>query len=347
MFSIRNNIMFKSPTIEDVAIKACVSKSTVSRVLNNSAKISEQTVRRVLDAVQQLNYEPNNIARSLSKKKTHTIGVVLEDLLNTFFTEVVGGIETTLKKAGYSMFLTNTAYDYENEVKLTRMLMRNKVDGILITPVRQDSEAIALLKERKVPFFVINCKCDHQDIDWIVSDNIQGGYIATKYLIDLGHRKLMHLRGVNIQSTNDRFEGFRKAVLENGLKLSDMRVIGNAKFIQDGYDVMKKFIRKQNTGSFPTAVFAVNDVVAIGAIEALNEYGIRVPEDVSVIGYDDISIASLVRVPLTTVLQTKFKMGEIAAAQLIDKIERKEKRITRQFLVRPELVIRKSCQRLS
>ncbi|MBN2323967.1 MAG: LacI family DNA-binding transcriptional regulator [Spirochaetes bacterium] len=339
--------MFKPPTIEDVAKSAGVSKSTVSRVLNSSAKISEQTIKRVLEAVQELNYEPNNIARSLSKKKTHTIGVVVEDILNTFFTEVVGGIETTLKKAGYSMFLTNTAYDYEDEIKLTRMLMRNKVDGVLITPVKSDSEALSLLKERKVPFFVINCRCDHQDIDWIVSDNIQGGYIATKYLIELGHRKLMHLRGVNIQSTNDRLEGFRKAVLESGLKLSDMQVIGNAKFIQDGYDVMKKYIKKQSAGSFPTAIFAVNDVVAIGAIAALNEHGIGVPEDVSIIGYDDISIASLVRVPLTTVLQTKFKMGEIAAAQLIDKIERKEKRITRQFLIRPELVIRKSCKRLS
>jgi DNA-binding LacI/PurR family transcriptional regulator len=129
--------------------------------------------------------------------------------------------------------------------------------------------------------------------------------------------------------------------------LSDIQVIGKAKFIEDGYEVMKKFIRKQNAESFPTAVFAVNDVVAIGSVETLNEHGIRVPEDVSVIGYDDISIASLVMVSLTTILQTKFKMGEIAAARLIENIERRGKRITRQFLVRPELIIRKSCTMLS
>jgi len=336
--------MNKTPTIDDVAVKAGVSKSTVSRVLNNSPRISKKTKKRVLEAICELQYEPNNIARSLIKKKSYTIGVILEDILNPFFTEVAKGIETTLKKAGYTMLLTSSDYIYEDEIKLTQMLLRNKVDGILITPLKPDSKAIKILKERKIPLFIINCKSEDRDISWIDSDNYDGGYIATKYLINLGHRRFMCIRSIDVLGSKDRFEGFKKALKESNLKLTDQVILGNARSRIDGYKLLSNFIKEKGKKCIPSAIISVNDAVAIGAMEVMFENNVNIPDEVSIIGYDDIYFAGLMRVPLTTIYQPKFKMGEMAASQLIDKIDRDEVGVARQILVKPKLIIRKSCR---
>ncbi len=336
--------MQKAPTLEDVARKAGVSKSTVSRVLNETAKISTMTRTKVLTAVRELGYEPNHIARSLTKRRTYTIGVVLEDILNPFFTEVAKGIETTLKKAGYTMILTSSDYEYDDEIRLTRMLIRYKVDGLLITPVKSDSETIELLKLRKIPFFMMNCKSSYRDVNWIDSDNVEGGYIAAKYLLELGHTRLMCIRSRIVEGTRDRFEGFKRALHEHGLNLSEQIIRGDARSRNDGYKIVKNFITDNGKDAIPSAIISVNDAVAIGAMECLLEHGIRIPEDVSIIGYDDINIAGLVRVPLTTVHQAKYKMGEIAAQQLLYKIEQDDEGVARQFLVKPKLIIRNSCK---
>jgi len=335
--------MNRIPTIDDVARVAGVSKSTVSRVLNNTAKISIGTRRRVLEVAKRLQYEPNNIARSLTKKKTFTIGVILEDILNPFFSEVAKGIEIALQKKKYSMLLTSTDFDSENEIKLTKMLVRYKVDGILITPVGTESESIVFLKEMGIPFFMLNCSSPDKDVNWIETDNVEGAKIATEYLLDLGHRHFMCLRQMAIDGSRKRFESFEKAIDEAGIKIKDQVIIGDVRSRIEGYEAVDRFIRTSGKDALPTAVIAVNDAVAIGAMEALFENEVRVPEDVSIIGYDDIYIAGLVRVPLTTIHQSKFRMGEIAASQLIDKIERKEHGIARQFLVKPKLIVRKSC----
>jgi LacI family transcriptional regulator len=336
--------MNRLPTLEDVALRAGVSKSTVSRVLNNSAKISEETRARVLDAARELNYEPNIIARSLSKNKTFTIGVILEDILNPFFSAVAKGIETALRISGYSMILTSSDFDHENELKLVRMLIQYKVDGILLTPVDHDGETVTLLKERGLPFFIMNSRSKDKEVSWIDSDNFQGGLMATRHLIGLGHRGFLCLRHMAIDGSRLRFEGFKAAVLEAGLKMQEQVVLGDAHSRRDGYDLICRFIDENGTGSMPSAVIAVNDTVAIGAIEALLERGLSIPERVSVIGYDDINISALIRVPLTTIHQPKFRMGEIAASQLVDKIERGERGVARQFLIQPRLVERDSCQ---
>ena len=336
--------MEKHPTLEDVARSAGVSKSTVSRVLNDSARISEQTRQRVLDAVRTLRYEPNIIARSLSKNKTNTIGVILEDILNPFYSAVAKGIETALRTSGYSMILTSSDFDYDSEVRLTRMLVRYKVDGILITPMRHDGESIALLKERSLPFFILNGRSEDREVSWIDSDHFEGALLAARYLLDLGHRRFMCLRHMAIDGSRLRYEGFRQAIEEAGLNLSDQIVLGDARSRLDGYELAGRFIDTHGVRGLPSAVIAVNDTVAIGVIEALLEREVRVPEDVSIIGYDDVNIAGLIRVPLTTIHQPNFRMGEIGASQLIDKIERAEMGVSRQFLIQPKLVERDSCR---
>jgi LacI family transcriptional regulator len=335
--------MVKTPTLGDVAEMARVSKSTVSRVLNRSAKISSLTRERVLDAVRELGYEPNIIARSLTKRKTYTIGVLLEDILNPFFAEVAKGIESALKNTSYSMILTSSDYGEENELELARKFLRYRVDGVLITPMEPESGAITLLRERGVPFFIMNASSKEKDVSWIESDNFEGGYLAAKYLIGLGHRRLLCLRSMKLEGTRDRFNGFARAVQEAGLSVDAHLVRGDVNATKDSYALMNTIIDEIGIESLPTGLVAVNDAVAIGAMESLFERDVRIPEDVSIIGYDDINFAGLVRVPLTTIHQPKFKMGELAARQLIDQIERKGEGVARQFLVKPSLVVRKSC----
>jgi LacI family transcriptional regulator len=336
--------MNKLPTLVDVALRAGVSKSTVSRVLNNSAKISDKTRKQVLDAVKELNYEPNIIARSLSKNKTFTIGVILEDILNPFFSAVAKGIETALRASGYSMILTSSDFEHENEMRLVRMLVQYKVDGVLLTPVQHDSDTLRLLKGRGLPFFIMNSRSEDKEVSWIDSDNFEGGLMATRYLLELGHERFLCLRHMAIEGSRLRFEGFKTAIAEAGLKLSDQVVLGDARSRRDGHELIGRFIDEKGTRALPSAVVAVNDTVAIGVIEALLERGLKIPEQVSVIGYDDINIAGLIRVPLTTIHQPTFRMGEIAASQLVDKIERAERGIARQFLIQPKLIERDSCR---
>jgi LacI family transcriptional regulator len=333
--------MLNAPTLGDVAKKAGVSKSTVSRVLNKTAKISETTRNRVLLAANELKYEPNAIAQSLTKRKTYTIGVILEDILNPFFTEVAKGIENTLKRAGYTMILTSSDYERGDEIRLTRMLIRYKVDGILITPLSADSEGIELLRMRRLPFFMMNCKSLDKNVNWIDSDNLEGGYIAARHLIELGHRKMLCIRSRIVEGARERFEGFKKALEDFRIALCDQITRGDARSRSDGYKIVHELLSGEGKEGFPTAIIAVNDAVAIGAMECLLEYGMRIPQDVSIIGYDDINVAALVRVPLTTVHQAKYKMGEIAAQQLLGKIE-SDDGVAQQFLVKPKLIIRES-----
>ncbi|TFG61512.1 MAG: LacI family transcriptional regulator [Spirochaetales bacterium] len=336
----------KATTIDDVAREAGVSKSTVSRALANSPRISEETRRRIVQIKDRLGYEPSNLARGLSLRRTYTVGVLLEDISNSFFTEVAKGIETTLKKAGYTMFLTSTGFSCEEEIRLTRTFLSNGVDGILITPVDENSEALSLLKAQGIPFFVLNNKPEDPAVNWVDTENIKGGYLAAKHLLELGHRKFFILRSVKLKGCRERFSGIEKALGEFGLSVSDQAVAGDANTRSDGYALTRNFFEHSLKGSMPTAVITTNDVVAIGAMEYFFEKGIRIPEDVSIIGYDDISLAGLIRVPLTTIHQPKFTMGEIAAYMLINIIEGQARGLPHQYLLQPHLIVRESTKEL-
>jgi DNA-binding LacI/PurR family transcriptional regulator len=333
--------------MQEVARVAGVSKATVSRVLNNSSRISEKTKSRVQEVIKSLNYEPNYIARSLSKQKTHSIGVILEDIMNPFFMQVAKGVETVLKANGYTMLVTSSGFVYEEELELTRTLLRYKVDGILITPVQADSLAINILKTRKIPFFIMNAKTEDPAINWIDSDNLSGSYMATRYLLKLGHRRFLCLYSNKLQGTRDRLEGFKRGIAEKGLSLSDQILLGDAAFREDGYKLIDRHIHDHGVESLPSAIVAVNDTTAIGAMDCLLEHGLRIPKDVSIIGYDDIYVASLARVPLTTIHQSKFRMGEIAAKGLLEIINHpSDATDAHHFLIHPKLVIRESCKEI-
>ena len=329
-------------TIRDIARESGVSISTVSRVINNKSRVNEKTRKRVLEVVKEFRYEPNNIARSLVKNKTNTIGVILEEILNPFFSEIAKGIAETLKKRNYTMLLTDSNFEEEVELELTRTLLRNKVDGIIIALMNDKSKALDLIKRRNIPFFSINCRAVKEKFDWVATDNFKGGYIATKYLIDLGHTKIMHIKGTNDQPSLDKYRGFRRAILDSNLNLSNQIIVsGKVKTSKDGKELIKKYIDKKGISSLPTAIFAVNDDTALGVLEILSKEGLKIPEDLSIIGYDDIYTAEYIG--LTTVRQEKYKMGEIAAIELLKKLEGDEKDIIKEVSIEPKLIIRRSC----
>jgi len=333
-------------TIDDVAEAAGVSKSTVSRALNNTSRISSETRDRILKIAEDLNFEPSHIARSLSTRKTRTVGVLVEDIVNSFFTEVAKGVETVLKKAGYTMLLTSSDYDLEEEFRLTQVLVRNKVDGVLITPIQEDSKAIEFLKSRHVPFFVMNNKSDDPAVSWVDTENVEGGYIGAKYLIEQGHRRMMYIGSKKIRGTRERFAGFKKALKEKGIDLQEQRIIWDINTQREAHEMMNSYLDEGGVSNLPTAVMTVNDAVAIGVMESLLEHKISIPKDISLLGFDDINIAGLIKVPLTTVHQPKFSMGEVASHVLINTIEGQARASAQQFLLKPHLVVRESCRQL-
>lgn len=333
-------------TIDDVAEAAGVSKSTVSRALNNTSRISTETRERILKIADDLNFEPSNIARSLSTRRTRTVGVLVEDIVNSFFTEVAKGVETVLKKAGYTMLLTSSDYDLEEEFRLTKILVQNKVDGVLITPIQEDSKAIEFLKSRHVPFFVLNNKSDDPAVSWVDTENVEGGYIGAKYLIEQGHRRMMYVGSKKIRGTRERFIGFKKALQEKGLALSDQKLMWDVNTQREAHEMMNSYLDNGGIRALPSAIMTVNDAVAIGVMESLIEHDIKIPLDVSLLGFDDINIAGLIKVPLTTVHQPKFSMGEVASHVLINTIEGQARTNAQQFLLKPHLVVRESCRRI-
>jgi len=258
--------MARVPTIEDVAREAGVSKSTVSRVINHSPRISKKTSEKVLNIANQIGYEPNKIARSLIKNKTYAIGVILEDIINPFFAEVAKGIENILKQYNYTMLLASTDYEKKTEYKLTQLFMQYKVDGILITPLDPDSDAVKLLEQWQIPFFMINCKSESGNLSWIDSDNFEGGYLATSYLLNLGHTSFMCITNRNITGAFDRYQGFKKALEERGIVPDERIVFDGARSGIDGYNIIKRLLSSNTKEELQQAIIAANDAVAIRAL---------------------------------------------------------------------------------
>jgi LacI family transcriptional regulator len=336
--------MKKQPTLDDIAKKLGLSKSTVSRALRGTGRVSEETRTKIKQLKDQLGYQPNALARGLTTRKTGIIGVVLEDILNSFFTEVAKGIETELRKSGYTMLLTSTHYSSEDEFEQVLKLCGLQVDGVLITPVSGDSEAVKYLKKNKTPFFLLNSKSNDKDVSWIDTDNEEGGYLAANYLLDLGYTSFMYVRAMFLQGGRDRFAGFCRALTERNINPEKQVILDTGYNREDGYNALSKFIEKNGLSKIPPVIITVNDYVALGVLECLVEQKIRVPEDISIMGFDDVYISSMIRVPLTTIHQPKFSMGEIAANMLIKRINGNAVQPSQQVLLKPSLKERESCK---
>ncbi len=336
-------------TIKDIAREAHVSYATVSRAFSKTCSVKPETRTRILEIAKRLNYTPNGLARGLVLKQTKTIGLIIPDITNPFFPEVAHGIEEGAKEEGYSIFLCNTNWEHESESQYVRLLAEKRVDGLIIASVFKapDPEQEALFES--IPVVYVDRPPHSTRWSYVVIDNVRGGFIATKHLIEAGYRTIGFIGAVE-QSLpiDERLQGYRMAMERYGIPI-DERYIKIGHFKQEsGVAFIQEMIRQHD---YPRAVFAENDVVALGVIQGVREMGLSVPGDIAVVGFDDIPIASYQFIQLTTVLQPKYDMGKAAVKILLEEIARrseskahpeKEGDGRRVLILEPQLIVRKT-----
>ena len=294
-------------TLKDIAEKVGVTESTVSRVLNGIPKASKETREEIFRVAAELGYKPNQIARSLVTKKTHTIGLIISDLSNTYFARVASGIENIASKYNYSLIISTTGGEEKEELKYINLLKEKQVDGLLFASGRMPDSCKKLLRETEIPTVVVAREVE-EELPSVHIDNFKESYRAVEYLINSGHKKIAMISG----NANDkesglyRINGYKKALSDNNLKIREELIVeGNFK-LQSGISSMEKIL---NRDSSITAVFAASDEMGVGAIKAIKKAGLRVPEDISVIGFDN-NIISLASDPeLSTISQPEEELG--------------------------------------
>ncbi len=332
------------PTIKDVAKRVGVSTATVSHVVNKTRFVSEEMTQKVVEAIRELNYQPNAIARSLVKRKTHTVGIIITDILNPFYTAIVRGIEDITHKSGYSVMLCNTDEDPEKEILYIQIVLEKRIDGLIIATAFRDVGHRSLSQLREIPLVTIVRKIKGLRSNAVLGDNTGGAYKATDHLIRLGHRRIGIISGpTELSSGAERLTGFRNAMEEHGLTADEQWVkIGDFKR-ESGYSLTKAIMRGD---PLPTALFVTNNQMTVGALQALNELKIKIPEDISFIGFDDMEWYSFLHPPLTTVEHSPYLMGKTAGEILLQQVNSRRKR-SKRVVIPSHLIIRKSTARLT
>lgn len=330
-------------TIDDVAKLAGVSKSSVSRVLNgNFQYMSEDMKAKIFAAIEQLSYTPNSLAQSLKKKKSQVIGIVLSDISNTFWSDVLRGVQEACNANGYSLMVNfNDNADTEKE---TLLLLRNRqVDGLIVNTTGANPQLFQDMLEEKFPFVMLDRSLGGMKVDTVVVNNLAGARQAMQYMVDHGHRKigiLLHTPG-NLSPRLERLEAYRQAHLLNGLPISDdyIKICGTAR--GEGIKAMEELLAMPDR---PTAVFTTNISLSLEALTGIKKCGLKVPADISVFGYDDFAWSPLLDPPLSTVAQPSYEMGVKAAGLLIESIKGSKRRKHKIVQLEPTLMIRDSCQ---
>lgn len=327
-------------TIREVAEKAGVSITTVSHVVNNTRFVSEDVRMRVNDAIRETNYQPNALARSLRRGKTHTIGLIIPDSSNPFFAEVGRAVEGEAFAKGYSVIFCNTEGNPVREDFYLDVLAKKQVDGIILVSGGRPSQSFIQVHDRQTPLVIVDRDSSDLAIDTVLTDNLGGGLLATQHLISLGHKRIACLTGPSsVSPSAQRVNGYKQALQEAGLPYDESLVCRGDYTAAAGWTHGRELIKMANR---PTAIFACNDMMAIGVLRAAAETGIRVPEDLALVGFDDIELAAYANPGLTTIAQDKQKIGETAVNLLVEKIGDQEINGRREFL-QPTLVVRKSC----
>lgn len=338
-------MMHTKTTIKDIARKAHVSHTTVSRALNDKSRIKDVTKEKILSIAKELNYRPNFIARSLVMRRTKTLGLVITTISNPFYTELAQGIEATAISLGYNIILCSTNYDLSAEKRYIDMLRSKEVDGIIFTSAHMGDVNILALAEEGFPIILVNRRTYHpvvrEKVDYVGVDNITGGFLAVEHLIRLGHREIGVIGGSSESSVGfERLEGGKKALAAYGLDvISDYSLEGD--FSKgSGYQGGKKFLQMSEP---PTAIFAANDYMALGAYQAITEEGVKIPEEIALIGFNDIEFTSTKGIELTTIGQKKYEMGALAVKTLLERVEGRKLGSPEEIILEPELIIRKTC----
>jgi LacI family transcriptional regulator len=328
-------------TLADIARAMGVSKMTVSRAINNHPEISPETRARILEVAQRMNYRPNQFARALTTNRSGLLGVVVPDLMHSYFAEICRGIESVAKPLGYQNLICSTDEDAASEeVEIEALLPRT--DGLIVASSASADETRfyrRILRDR-AKVVLIDRLLEGLKCSTVTTDDVKVGALATEHLINLGHRRVGHLKGTTASTAVKRFQGYRETLAKHRIPLDESLVRECGFTESDGYQSMRAWIA---SGDVPPALFAANDPAAIGAMTAMTEAGLRIPDDVAIVGGGNIHYGDMLRVPLTTVAWSTSEMGQNAGRLLIAMVEGKKRPKEQHIIVQPELVVRESC----
>jgi LacI family transcriptional regulator len=328
------------PTIRDVAKRADVAPITVSRVVNNSGYVSPHTRKLVETAIVELQYVPNFLARSLRSKQTKTIALVLTDITNPFFTTMARGVEDVANEHGFNVIFCNTDESEAKQSKYLTILLQKQVDGILLVPARSTVKSVKLIQQQGVEVVVLDRQVPYAQVDVVRCDSEQGAYHLTRYLLKLGHQRVAILTGPEgVSTATDRVAGYRRALVEVGKEITEALIL-HGEFTQaGGYTMMQQILA---VSPQPSAIFAANNFIALGALRALRDADIRVPEDMALVAFDDLPLALVLDPFLTVVAQPSYEIGKRATELLLARLTKEASPEYQQVILSTEMIVRQS-----
>ncbi|TFE30875.1 LacI family transcriptional regulator [Cohnella luojiensis] len=332
-----------APKIKDVARHAGVSVTTVSRVLNGEKYVKDDLKARVQRAIDELGYTPSHIARSLVRKKTDLIGVIVPDVTSSFYSTILSTIEKTASLNDYNLLVCNIIEDTDKELKYLQVFKQMRVDGIIIMHEKMDDEIRELIHKLDIPIIFSSVKPVDQKFISVIIDDYAAAYDATRHLIELGHKRIGFIGGDmrDVTSGQNRFVGYSHALADFGVEVVDDYIRFGDYKTQSGYEQMKAMLACE---VYPTAVFAVSDDMAVGAMNCIHDHGLRVPDDLSVIGFDGSQLTEQVRPRLTSMEQPILEMGKVTVDKLLDLISGNDDLSAEDVILKHKLVIRDSCK---
>ncbi|MFK3960747.1 LacI family DNA-binding transcriptional regulator [Pseudalkalibacillus hwajinpoensis] len=323
----------------DVAKLANVSTATVSRVIQNPDAVKERTRLKVLQAIEELNYQPNVLARYFRRTETKTILVMVPSIENNVFPQMIAGIDLIANQSGYKVLLGNTYQDPDKAYSYLEELKQKQVDGVILLTTRLDNNVITDIAD-KYPVVLTSDFIAGLNVPTVAIDNISSARNAVEHLLQLGHQRVGMITGpLDIPLSRDRLKGYRQALLENGIGVDGVLIQEGDHHYESGYNQMNKFLALENP---PTAIFAANDSMAMGAVKAVKAHGLRVPEDIGVVGFDNIQFSDIFEPSLTTVAQPFLEMGQRSMELLLKQING-ETLTKKQHVLDTRLIIRDSC----
>jgi LacI family transcriptional regulator len=327
-------------TIKDVARLAGVSPMTVSRVINSSGYVSQAARARVERAVTDLGFVPNALARHLRSKRTRTLALVISDITNPFFTTIARGVEDIAAAHDFAVMFCNTDESEAEEIAYLQMLIQRQIDGVLLVPASDSGKSLQLLRTHRVPVVVLDRRVSSPRVDQVRSDSEAGAYQLVRHLIELGHRRIAMLTGHrNISTAVDRAAGYRRALAEHGIQPDDRLVLYEGFGVESGYRMARQVLDLQPR---PTALLAANNFIAFGAIRALREVGLPIPDAMSLVAFDDLPDDWLIDPFLTVVDQRAYQMGKQAAELILERVAGVGRPTRRSIILPVDFIVRRS-----
>lgn len=335
-------------TISDIAKRAKVSPATVSRVLNDSGYVKDDTRHRILAAIKEMNYTPSAIARSLSKSETNTIGVIVPDITNTYFGEIIKGISEIAERNNLNIILFNTENYLDKEIRALNLLKEQRIKGIIMTPgfgeEKLNESYIKTIKNLNIPIILVSADIKFTKLNGVFVDNVKGGYDATSILIKEGHTKIAIMAGLlSSEPATDRLMGYKKALEENNIKLNDKYIFYGDFKLDKACELTKKIFKEKDQ---PTALVSCSNMMTMGVIKALKEQNKNIPKDLAIVGFDKIDFLDIVGLNITYMEDCPIELGRLSMDMLCDIISNTDKTQVRRLVIAPQMISRGSEKKL-